>query len=106
MSYCIIGESELVLGFSLVGIKGIEVHSHSEALQAFLQATGQGSGAYEPMKVLIITEPVAHMLEEEVNTWQMSGSYPLIVEIPSLQGPVEGKKSLTDAIREAIGVHV
>ncbi len=57
-------------------------------------------------KVLILTEDVAVMLEDEVLEWQMKGDYPLIVEIPGLQGHLEGKKTLTDAIREAIGIHV
>ena len=46
------------------------------------------------------------MLEEEVLEWQMKGDYPLIVEIPGLQGHLEGKKTLTDAIREAVGIQV
>jgi V/A-type H+-transporting ATPase subunit F len=32
--------------------------------------------------------------------------YPLIVEIPGIHGHMEGKKSLTDAIREAVGISV
>ena len=38
--------------------------------------------------------------------WQLKGDYPLIVEIPCLQGSMEGKKSLQDSIREAVGVHI
>jgi V/A-type H+-transporting ATPase subunit F len=46
------------------------------------------------------------LIEDEVLEWQKGGQYPLIVEIPGLHGHLEGKKSLTDAIREAIGIHV
>ena len=46
------------------------------------------------------------MIEEEVLQWQMGADYPLIVEIPGLHGHVDGKKSLTDSIREAIGIHI
>ena len=46
------------------------------------------------------------MIEEEINEWQMQGKFPLIVEIPGLQGKISGKKSLTDSIREAVGIHV
>jgi V/A-type H+-transporting ATPase subunit F len=38
--------------------------------------------------------------------WQMSGRYPLLVEIPGMLGKLPGKKTLVDAIREAIGIQV
>jgi len=36
----------------------------------------------------------------------MSAEYPLIVEIPGLHGHLPGRKTLTDSIREAIGIRV
>jgi V/A-type H+-transporting ATPase subunit F len=38
--------------------------------------------------------------------WQLSGRYPLLVEIPGIGGRLEGRKTLVDAIREAIGIHI
>ena len=46
------------------------------------------------------------MLEQEVREWQMNGGYPIIVEVPGLHGHLSGRKSLTAAIREAIGIQV
>ncbi len=113
MSYCIIGERELVIGFSLVGVEGFTANSREEALLAFNKVTGSGNvlagnlpSAVERPKVLIVTEQVAEFLSEELKTWQLKGDYPLIVEIPCLQGKMEGKKTLTDSIREAVGIHV
>ena len=60
----------------------------------------------EVPKVLILTEGAASTIEEEEIAWQKTGKFPLIVEIPGLEGHVAGKKSLTDAIREAIGVQI
>ncbi len=113
MKYYIIGERELVLGFALVGVSGAVAQTREEALEAFNRATGRGnllSGATpvsgERSKVLILTEEIAAFLEEEVRVWQMEGEYPLIVEIPGLHGHLAGRKTLTDSIREAIGIHV
>lgn len=118
MKYFVIGERELVLAFSLVGVKGTVAVNRDGALDAFNQITGKGTLATatpaettvpvdsERPKVLIITEEVAVMLEEEVLQWQMSGNYPLIVEIPGIQGHMTGKKTLTESIREAIGIRV
>ncbi len=112
MKYYVIAERELVLAFGLVGVAGSVAVNWEEALEAFNRVTGRGgdtvseSVVTERPKVLILTEEVSVMLEDEILEWQMSGSYPLIVEIPGIQGHLEGKKTLTDAIREAIGIHV
>lgn len=113
MKYHAIGERELILGFALVGVSGTVVSTRDEAYEAFMQVTGQGTvltGSAVPetekTMVLILTEDVTSMLEGEVRDWQMSGNYPLIVEIPGLHGHISGKKTLTDSIREAIGIQV
>lgn len=112
MEYFFIGERELALAFSLVGVPGKVVANKNEAATIFSQITGKQSlnasvpQELERPKVLIITEEVAIFLGEELTQWQMKGEYPLVVEIPGLQGHMEGKQSLTDAIREAIGIQV
>ena len=111
MEYYIIGERELVLAFGLVGVKGTYVSNRTQALDAFNKITGQSGLVSAPVsadipKVLILTEDVSVMLEEEVNAWQMGGKFPLIVEIPGNSGKIAGKKSLTDSIREAVGIRV
>jgi vacuolar-type H+-ATPase subunit F/Vma7 len=113
VKYNVIGERELVLGFALVGVQGTVVGNRDEALDAFYRATGRGNllaggipVSEEHAKVLIITEEAAEMLDQEVRDWQLGGEYPLIVEVPGLHGHLSGRKTLTDAIREAIGIHV
>ncbi len=109
MEYFVIGERELVLGFMLVGVQGSAVSNRQEALDSFNEITGQLSSATakeSKPKVLILTEDVADMLSEEVQSWQLRGKAPLIVEIPGLQGHIQGRKTLTDSIREAVGIQV
>ncbi len=124
MEYYVIGERELVLGFMLAGVKGDAVSNRQEALDSFNKMTGQisalsprensssgtsFSGALVPQdrpKVLILTEDVADMLSKEIQSWQMGGKSPLIVEIPGLQGHIQGRKTLTDSIREAVGIQI
>ncbi len=111
MNYFVIGEREIVLGFNLAGVQGKPVSNRQEALDAFNLHTGQvndmrASVESERPKVLIITEDVADMLAEEIQVWQMKGKSPLIVEIPGLNGHIPGRKTLTDSIREAVGINV
>ncbi len=111
MEYFVIGERELVLGFMLSGVKGKAASNRDEALEAFLEVTGQSkkmsllTDGNRP-KILILTEDVSDMLKREVEDWQMKGKAPLIVEIPGLKGHIEGRKTLSAAIREAVGIQV
>lgn len=98
--YCL-GEEELVIGFRLVGIEGKVVTNRQEALEGFLYATRE----IKP-RVLILTEEVASFLETETAEWSLSGEFPLLVEIPGLQGKLAGRKTLVESIREAIGISV
>jgi len=98
--YCL-GEEELVIGFRLVGIEGKVVTNRQKALEGFLYAIRE----VKP-RVLILTEEVASYLETETAEWNLSGQFPLLVEIPGLQGKLPGRKTLVESIREAIGISV
>ncbi|HOX33508.1 MAG TPA: V-type ATP synthase subunit F [Spirochaetales bacterium] len=110
--FFVIAEDEVVLAFKLAGAEGRGVSGREDALDAFRYATGSGAdGLGRPYpgigaKVLVLTEGVAGLLEEEAMEWQMGGEYPLVVEIPGPDGRTEGRKSLVDAIREAVGIRV
>jgi Archaeal/vacuolar-type H+-ATPase subunit F len=110
--FFVVAEEEIVLAFRMVGVDGRAVSGREEALDAFRYATGRGSDPsgrpYKGIgaKVLVLTEDVADMLEAEALEWQLEGSFPLIVEIPSRSGPKPGRKSLVDAVREAVGVGI
>jgi len=110
LEYFVIGERELVLAFKLVGVDGCVAVNRTEALESFNRITGNGGVEAVPVderpKVLILTEDVSVMLESELLDWQKKAQYPLIVEIPGLHGHLEGRKSLTDSIREAVGISV
>ncbi|MBR3543755.1 MAG: V-type ATP synthase subunit F [Treponema sp.] len=111
MNYFVIAEREIVLAFGLVGVQGAAAVNRAEALDAFNRVTGKGGTMNAPVdeerpKVLILTEEVSMLLEDEVIEWQKGARYPLIVEIPGINGHLSGRKTLTDAIREAVGIQV
>ena len=115
MDYFFIGDPELVTAFRFIGIEGTAVRDAAEAASVFRRITEgwveeagaalPGSGA-EGCQVLIVTEEVASWLDDLLVNWQISGNYPLIVEIPGIMGRFPGRKTLVDSIREAIGIHV
>ena len=110
MQYFVIGQREIVLAFKMTGIDGVIADTREQVLEAFNRVTGKGGVASVPSdeipRVLILTEEAASLIEDEEIQWQKTGKFPLIVEVPGLNGHMKGKKSLSDAIREAVGVNV
>ncbi|MDR2942501.1 MAG: V-type ATP synthase subunit F [Treponema sp.] len=109
MEFYFIGDEELVTAFRFIGIEGMAVKDANEAVEVFKDITegAEVSGVYEPRcQVLILTEETAEWLGDHMINWQISGRYPLIVEIPGISGRHIDRKTLVDLIREAIGIHV
>ncbi len=101
MSFHVIGSEEVVLGFRFAGVPGSIVQTAEEAREAFRAVTAAGTTL-----VLVLTEQAAALIPDEVTGWQLGGRYPLLVEIPGLEGHRPGRRSLIDSIREAVGIHV
>lgn len=110
MKYYIIGQRELVLAFKMTGVEGTVAETKSEVLEAFNKLTGRGSvtgvPAGEIPRILILSEDASALIQNEVIEWQKTGKFPLVVEIPGLNGHNPNRKSLTDTIREAVGVQI
>ncbi len=113
MDYYFIGDAELVTAFRFVGVEGQAVYNADDArllfrkiTQSYDETAGTVLPGAESCRVLILTEEVVDWLDTDVTQWQMSGKYPLIVEIPGTMGKLEGRETLVDSIREAIGIHI
>ena len=103
MTFFVLGDEDVILGFQFIGIKGKIIENNEDAILEFDNAI---NGSYGNIGVLLITEKVASMIEEKLMNWQLSGNYPLIVEIPDMEGHLTGKKTMLDSIREAIGIQI
>jgi V/A-type H+-transporting ATPase subunit F len=114
MEFYFIGDEELVTAFRFIGIEGMAVKDADNAVEVFKDIT---EGTLAPCalvpgastarcQVLILTEETAEWLGDHMINWQISGHYPLIVEIPGISGRHIDRKTLVDLIREAIGIHV
>jgi V/A-type H+-transporting ATPase subunit F len=115
MDYFFIGDPELATAFRFIGIEGCPVLNAADTREAFLRLTRSQDAATMPFqadfgagtcRVLILTEEAADWLGDDLTKWQMSGRYPLVVEIPGVMGRLPGRKTLVDAIQEAVGIRV
>jgi V/A-type H+-transporting ATPase subunit F len=103
LDYYFIGGQELATAFRFVGVDGSVVRSPEETRTAFEDVTG---GRLGECRILILTEQVSMELGQALTDWQLAGKYPLVVELPGIAGHAEGRKTLVESIREAIGISV
>ncbi len=100
MKYFVIGDEDTVLGFSLVGVFGMQATNAEQARQAWTKALEDSSNG-----IIIITDVVANMIRPTVNQYLFSESFPLVVEIPSSRG--DGNPTdLRSLVNQAIGVSI
>ncbi len=98
----VIGDSDMVTGFRLVGIDGVEVTSADETVQALNKALARSD-----LAVIIISEEYSNkpQLHQTIDQVRRERRSPLIVEIPGSKGkPTEIRMS--DLISKTLGVRL
>ena len=98
--YCI-GDDDAVWGFRLAGVEGRVVHGAFEAREALAVAS-----ATQEVGILIITEKAANLIRSEVDALIYGTGFPLVLEIPDAGGPLPGRKTINDLVREAVGIAI
>lgn len=101
MKFFVIGDRDTILGFKLAGVEGRAVTGAFEAREALKVATST-----EGVGIIIITERIADLIREEVDKYIYGTTVPLVIEIPDRQGSLEGKKSISELVKEAVGMKI
>ena len=100
MDFYIIADRDTVTGFKLAGVDGFATDNAREA-----SATLERIAAESPDRIVIITEPLADDLEEQIDAIRYSQEHPLIVTIPGPDGAESADDALMRTIRMATGLH-
>jgi len=98
----VIGDADMVTGFRLVGVDGVEATSVEEAEQAFNAALARNG-----LAIIVISEEFSNypQLREAIEKVRRERRDPLVVEIPGSKGkPSETKMS--DLISKTLGVRL
>ena len=101
MKFFVIGDADTVLGFRYAGVPGVVAESPEEVSRALDRAVGDAQ-----VGAIIITERAAAMARAEVDELRINRVTPVVVEAPDQHGPMEGRKTLADLIREAVGIRI
>lgn len=109
----VLAEEEILIAFGMIGVKGRAVSSRDDAIATFRSivqnktcTTERGVVDLSDCKMLILSEDISDMIGKELADWQLSGKFPLIVEIPPLSGTSAQHTRLVDAVRQAIGIKI
>ena len=97
----VIGSQDAVWGFALVGAHGQIVTTAEELNQALDAALGG-----DEFGIVLVTEDVADLDRRRVEMLMARSIKPLVVEIPGPAGPRPDRPSLSELIRQTIGVKI
>jgi V/A-type H+-transporting ATPase subunit F len=99
MKILVIGHPEAVLGFSLVGVAGMEADTAEEANQALDKALSTPD-----VGIVLVTQDVSTLIEARMDQLKLHSTVPLVVEIPGPAGVGPDQATLSDIVLRAIGV--
>ena len=88
-------------GLRLAGIEGVVVHTEQEVAEALDAALKD-----HDIGVILLTEKLGLMIPDKINKIKLDYHIPLIVEIPDRHGTRRTKDSITNYVREAIGLKI
>lgn len=100
-SFLISDNRDTWVGMKLAGINGIIVHDRDNALNAIKSAMKN-----DEIGILILTERVVDMVQEEVMEYKLKCKTPLIIEIPDRHGSIRGYDAITNYIRNSVGIRI
>ena len=98
----VIGDSDMITGFKLVGVEGAEVNSADEARQALNKAVGRNDLAIIIISEEFSTQPEIH---EEIERIRRERKNTLIVELPGSKGK-PSQIHMSDLISKTLGVRI
>lgn len=99
--YALSDDKNTLTGLRLAGIEGSFVNNRRDAGEQI-----DALCADEELAVLIMTEGCAALVPEVVRELKLSSTNPLLVVVPSSSGPLHSQESITELIREAIGIKI
>lgn len=99
--YLISDNIDTQTGMRLAGVDGVVVHEYDEVIHALDESLKDSD-----IGVLLITEKLGKIVSDRINDIKMNYHTPLIVEIPDRHGTGRTADSITQYVREAIGLKI
>ncbi len=102
MKFFLISDNiDTLMGMRLGGIRGVLAHERAEVKSALNKAMQD-----RDIAVILITQKLIMESSEMVYDLKLNRKYPLIVEIPDRHGSSHISTSISQYVREAIGIRI
>jgi V/A-type H+-transporting ATPase subunit F len=102
MKFFLISDNiDTLTGMRLAGINGIIVHERQEMLKALEEACSN-----KEIGIILITEILAEMAQEEIKEIRLDSTKPVITIIPDRHGERRPKDYITNYIKQSIGLKI
>ncbi len=98
----VIGDSDMITGFRLVGVEGVEVATVEEARQALQRALTHSDVAIIIISQAYSTDPA---MREQVDKVRQERVSPLIVELPGSRGTSQNIP-ISNTISKILGIKI
>jgi len=105
MKVVVIGKKDMTVGFSLAGVNEVytpgDDYEAKKRLDKLLETPD--------VAVILLSESIAERIREHLQQKRKRKEdvYPVIVEIPDKEGPIEGKEDpLKSKIKRAVGIDI
>jgi V/A-type H+-transporting ATPase subunit F len=101
MKLLVVGNQDAVRGFALAGVRG-QIATTADELNSALDA----ALADDEIGIVLVTEDVANLARQRLDTLITRSTTTLVVEIPGPGGPSPDRPPLSEVIRRTIGVKI
>jgi V/A-type H+-transporting ATPase subunit F len=98
----VIGDKDMITGFRLVGVEGIEVSTTEDAQHALRRAVARSDIGIIIINETFLSEPA---IRDEVDKIRQERVTPLIVEVPASNGQ-SNRMQLSEMISRILGIKI
>ena len=99
--YLLSDNVDTLMGMRMSGVDGVVLHEEQELRDKLGQLLNE-----EDIAVILITATLAELIKDTVYDLKLRRSRPLIIEIPDRHGNGRTGDSITQYVKEAIGVNL
>jgi len=100
-SFLISDKRDTWVGMRLAGVDGVVVNTRQEVLDAMNKAMKD-----DDIGIIMITEQLADLVQDELTKLKLRRVKPLIAEIPGRHGSMRPADRITEYIRNSVGIRI
>lgn len=92
---------DTLTGMRLAGVDGVIVHTREELLPVLQEAVRA-----EDIAVIMLTEKLSALAQEEITAQKSGNTLPLVVTVPDRHGSADMTASISRRLAETVGIHI